>query len=113
MPVAVRCCYRDPKGEAACWHDSSRGAGEQGCKWPECASEVIQDSLWNPGVLAIVGVSAGKWAEGFGCPFPPTNNMLDVVAQIVFGAGAVIAIWLPVYAYQAAVRSIHAASPDE
>jgi hypothetical protein len=39
--------------------------------------------------------------------------MLDIVANIVFGAGAVIGIWLPVFAYQCAVRSIHSAGPDE
>jgi hypothetical protein len=35
--------------------------------------------------------------------------MLDIVTQIVFGAGALIGIWLPVFAYQCAVRSIHSA----
>jgi hypothetical protein len=39
--------------------------------------------------------------------------MLDIVTQIVFGAGAVLGIWLPVYAYQAAFRSIDSAGPDE
>jgi hypothetical protein len=39
--------------------------------------------------------------------------MLDIVTQIAFGAGAILGIWLPVYGYQAAVRSIHSAGPDE
>ena len=51
--------------------------------------------------------------SGFGCRTPGTQIMLDIVANIVFGAGAVIGIWLPVYAYQCAVKSIHSAGPDE
>ena len=32
--------------------------------------------------------------------------MLDIVTQTVLDGGAILAIWLPVYGYQAAVRSI-------